>query len=148
MVAPTIGRPRRSRYTCHEVTAARAGQILSNFSRQCRLSQRRDEKSMKMLAARSATLMAKALITQLSSMRPLSMNLSSKARTRTRTAASAKNEEQRGAAMAMKSKSGEGFVWGGAPLPGGTNAIRLVGWGEEAGICCGETLPREVSTFL
>jgi hypothetical protein len=96
--------------------------------------------------------MAKALMTQLSSMRPLSMNLSSKARTRTRTAASAKKEEQRGAAMAMKSKSGEGFAWGGAPLPGGTSAIRLKGWlevwGEESGICCGETLPREVSTFL
>lgn len=96
--------------------------------------------------------MAKALMTQLSSMRPLSMNLSSRARTRTSTAASAKNEEQRGAAMEMKSKSGEGFAWDGAPLPGGTSAIRLEGWlevwGEESGICCGETLPREVSTFL
>jgi hypothetical protein len=118
------------------------------LSRQCRLSQRRDEKSMKILAARSATLMAKALMTQLSSIRPLSMNLSSRARTRTRTAASAKNEEQRGAAKAMKSKSGEDFARGGAPPPGGTNAIRLEDWEVEAGICCGETLPREVSTFL
>jgi len=101
-----------------------------------------------MLAARSARLMAKALMTQLSSIRPLSMNLSSRARTKTRTAASAKNEEQRGAAMASRSRSGDDFLWGGASLPSGTSAIRLVGWGEEVGICCEEMLPREVSTFL
>src|SRR5271155_1094187 len=79
---------------------------------------------MKMLAARSARLMAKALMIQLSSMRPLSMNLSSKARTRTRTAASAKKDEQRCAEMAIRSMRGEGRFCGALPPPEGTRTRR------------------------
>ncbi len=56
-----------------------------------------------------------ALTTQLNSIRPLSMNLSSKASTRTRTAASAKNEEQRWAVMAARSKNGEEVFFEGDP---------------------------------
>jgi len=91
--------------------------------------------------------MVKALTTQLSSMRPLSMNRSSKARTRTSTAASAKKEEQRGAAIQISSKRADGFFCGGVPPVDETSAIRFEGW-EEEGICCGETLLKELSTFL
>jgi len=62
-----------------------------------------------MLAANKVRLIVKALTTQFSSMRPLSMNLSSRAKTSTSTAASARNEEQRGAAMQIRSKRGDGF---------------------------------------
>ena len=100
-----------------------------------------------MLAASRVRLMVKALTTQLSSMRPLSMNRSSKARTRTSTAASAKKEEQRGAAIQISSKRADGFFCGGVPPVDETSAIRFEGW-EEEGICCGETLRKELSTFL
>jgi hypothetical protein len=102
---------------------------------------------VKILAANRVRLMVKALTTQLSSIRPFSMKRSSNARTRTSTAASAKKEEQRGAAMQIRSKRGDGFFWGGTPPVDETSAIRFEGW-EEAGSCCGETLRRELSTFL
>jgi hypothetical protein len=100
--------------------------LVEAYGVQERRSQRREEKSVTMLAASSAMLMAKALMTQLSSMRPLSMNRSRRARTRTRTAASAKKEEQRGAAMARRSRRGEDLLEVGAAVPNGTSAMRLV----------------------
>jgi hypothetical protein len=60
-----------------------------------------------MLAVSSTRLIVKALTTHPISIRPFSMNLSSRASTRTSTAASAKNAEQRWAEIEMKSMSAE-----------------------------------------
>ena len=71
--------------------------------------------------------MAKALVTQPSSMRPLSMKRSRRARTRTSTAASAKKDEQRCAEMAISSTNGVGPFATLGPLPEGTSVRRAGG---------------------
>jgi hypothetical protein len=116
-----------------------------------RWSQRRAEKSVTMLAANSARLMAKALRTQPVSNRPFNMNLSSRARTRTRTAASAKKDEQRWAEMAIRSQSRDGIFWGMTPPPPDGTSVRRAGEVRvcvEPGVSEGGLLLEEDRTFL